>query len=98
VRKLFFSLLAICGIFLAGCTVITDGDIGNKEFIPAHEESTLTMDIEGNPHFNSDFVPDRWFLTIQKVDEKNGGFLIRRVQVDRETYNRVQLGEYFSIE
>jgi hypothetical protein len=89
-------------LFMAGCDgIITSGEVVNKCFVPAHQETTMTptLDFDGNMTVTTDTVnvPDQWFVVFEKVDEDNR-LKQRTVAVDLETYNRFNVGDWIAFD
>lgn len=99
-KNLMFVIMAATVLLLAGCSSITSGDVCEKDFVPAHDEIAFVPDgtFEGNFTTDTDHIPDRWYITFRKADEKNGGWRTRKVQVEEDTFKNTQLGDHFSLE
>lgn len=90
-KLLLFLLLA-----LVGCgPYITSGEVTGKQFVPKHTELRWNFVSESLEHED---VPDQFFITFARVDEKTGEWINRSVSVDRQTYDQYNKGDYISFE
>lgn len=97
-KKTLLGFVAATALFIAGCSSITDGDVYDREFVAAHEESTIDYDpISETFSTGSETVPDKWYISFRKVNEQDGGWLTRRVEVEKSTYDSTNLGDHFSL-
>jgi hypothetical protein len=98
-HRIFYVLLFLV-FLLVGCgPTITSGEICDRKFVPEHEETVLStsLDFQGNPVLDTDTqtVPDQWFLTFRRVDEKTGEWITRTVLVEQCVYENTQMGDFF---
>lgn len=67
---------------------LTEGEIYDKQFCPAHMETDLIYGTRLD-------VPDSWIISIRKFDEKNNRWRHRNIDVGQELYQSVKIGDYF---
>jgi hypothetical protein len=97
-KKILTSILAVLFLCLTGCSTISDGDIYDREFVAAHEESTIDYDpVSETFTTGSESVPDKWYISFRKVNENDGGWLTRRIEVDKPNYDAYKLGDHISL-
>lgn len=92
VLLLVFVLMCL----LTGCEQINSGTITGKRFSPRHMESSITLDFDGNPKVDSEMVPDRWYVTFEKVDE-DGGLKSRTISVSKQEYEVYKVGQWIAL-
>jgi hypothetical protein len=83
---------------LAGCgSPISEGEICNREFIPQHETTVTTIESTDPLIFGTDTstVPDKWFLTFRRKDEKTNTWIKREIEVDEATFNATKIGDWY---
>lgn len=100
-KFIVFVAVVIFLLLLCGCGMITSGEVTGKNFVPAHEKTTMvpTTDFDGNITLQSqtDWIPDRWYVTFEKVDEDNR-LKSRTVSVDENVYENTKVGDWFALE
>lgn len=100
-RTLGILAIILILLSLSGCSLITEGKIIEKKFIPAHTETLLVPIVmsSGTSTFTN-FIPvirdyeDQWVIIFEGIDEE-GETDIRKVYTDEETYNSHEVGDNF---
>lgn len=99
-----FCLVLFLSLFLiSGCSPpIENGEVVRTSFVPEHEEERDEPDITigditipGGTYTVT--IPDKWYVTIEKVDE-DGKTKQRTVQITEAEYNTLDRGDWYSIE
>ena len=95
----YICCAALLCLMFAGCaSQINEGEIISKQFVPAHEESTMRYDVLQETFvYETEHIPDRWYVTIEKKCE-DGKVRQRKLMVSQGTYNSVTRGEWFGVE
>ena len=87
-------------VVFAGCAPpVTFGQISSKEFVPEHEEETLTYDAFTETwKTETETVPDSWYVTLMAlVADEKGHFNTTTHRVQQHIYDNVREGEYYRI-
>ena len=91
-------------LFITGCSSkrITQGEVINKEYTPAHQFTTLIpiVHTNGKDTFTTYmpytyFYSDKWEITIQQWDEEQQQMLTAVYRVTQEVYDTVNMGDEF---
>ena len=96
-RNTLLGMFVGCLLLLTGCgPSITSGDVCDKQFEPAHDVTSLAMSPDGESFTTeTDHIPDRWWVSFRRADEKNGGWIVRTVRVTKETHDTTNIGDFF---
>lgn len=91
-------------LILTACNRITQGEVYDKQFIPAHSEtytSSRSTYINGEwvnlPYVETKYYPDEYRVFIRKETEK-GQFDTAVYTVGEEKYNLIHIGDEISFE
>jgi hypothetical protein len=89
-------LLAVVLCLCAGCApAITSGELTNKTFTPAHDDTTCTFNpMTNSVDWSTDHVPDRWTVTFRRMNEKTNEWQYRTISVTKEYYDSVNSGDF----
>lgn len=95
-RRMLYAA-ALAGLMCVwGCgPSITSGEVCDRQFEPAHDDASITTDMNGNLTTDIDHVPDRWWVTFRRIDEKTGKWVQRTVQVEKIGYDLTKLGDFY---
>lgn len=87
-------VLIVSGISFVGNMLneISEGTVVDKEFYPAHT-TTRTTTIDGETVYLPEYVPDKYYLTIE--GEKNGKAVEYRFRATALEYDRYSVGDYY---
>lgn len=104
-KRIFLALILSAVILLSSaCQTITQGEVYDKQFIPAHDETYVSyerMRIDGNWHSipvtRMRYCPDTYYICIRKENDK-GTFDKARYEVGKERYEQIQIGDEISFE
>lgn len=102
-KKILLVGVLILALLLCSCSnKITEGEIYEKEFKP--EDTQLvpitTFIYTGKVsvpiiHYYRRHYPDRYIVRIRQYNEEENTFLYNEYYVDAETYNKVNIGDWF---
>lgn len=101
---LFILFLTV--ILVACGNKITEGEVYEKEFIPAHTETMLVPIVIFNGKTTTTTlipetknVPDEWYIKIQSVEaDENGKYEKAEYSVTEEIFNSYEVGDLYSHE
>lgn len=103
-RILAAALIAAIAVSTTACHQITQGEVYDKQFIPAHHETYTTSDsvwINGElysfPTTKTSYYPDEYRIYICKENDK-GDFDKTYYTVGKEKYDSVKIGDEISFE
>lgn len=98
--KIIFGILAAILLSLAGCWYAPHGQVVEKYFVPAHDETnvSVSIDADGNlsTHVETDRIPDRWYLRLRR--EQDGQPVYDTACVSWEIYFRAKIGDLYGVE
>ena len=106
-KKLIFVFITILTLgitVMTGCSSkqITQGEVINKEYTPAHQVTmVIPVTIYNGKTAQFIYVPyiyfysDKWKITIQKWDEEQQKMLTAVYRVTQEVYDSINLGDEF---
>lgn len=91
-------------MYLSACQTITQGEVYDKRYIPAHDETYIDYDtiyVDGErhsfPQTKIRYCPDRYYIYIRKENGK-GGFDKARYEVGEERYEQIHIGDEINFE
>lgn len=106
-KRIFTGLLAVllAAVWvLAGCNQITSGEVYDKNFVPAHDETYVVYeyvhtgdDTIRMPVMHKRYCPDRYFIYIRKETDK-GEYDKACHEVGKERYESIEIGDEVSFE
>ena len=103
-KRILVALLISAVTLLSACNQITQGEVYDKEYIPAHNETysvTQTIQVGDQtihiPQTETRFVPDEYLIYIRKENDK-GNFDKAVYSVGRERYDSINIGDEVSFE
>lgn len=97
----------ILSVSLCGCgNEITEGVVYEKEFVPAHTETTLMpIVITTGKTITTTFIPqthdipDKWYICIRsKEADEEGNYQKSKYSVSEEIFNQYEVGDFYSHE
>lgn len=104
-KKIIFLCAALLMLMLTftGCVEkITEGEVVEKNFTPAHVQPRVIPVIISNGKTTTTtmipymyYYPDTWSITIQNWDEKENEILTATYRITEEVYNTVEIGAEF---
>ena len=102
-RKIILIFMVFIILISVGCTAkITEGEVIEKEFTPAHNtlmvlpltvfngKTTTVISVPYMYHYS-----DKWEITIQDWDKKENKMVTATYRVTEEVYNVVEIGDGF---
>ena len=102
-RKIVLVFVAFMLLIFVGCaTKITEGEVIEKQFTPAHSNlmtvpltitNGKTATIVSVPYMY--YYPEKWEITIQDWDDTEGKMVTATYRVTKEVYNAVEIGDKF---
>lgn len=104
VKKIIFVLFA-CLILLTGCSQeITEGEIYEKEFLPAETRTIILPMIHTNGKSSyttyvpvTHHYPDRWRISIKSIEKNgDGDYDTAEYYTTEEVFNSCEVGDMFS--
>lgn len=88
------AMLVLMCCLLVGCgEYIKEGELLEKNFVPAHDEDEQVDYGDGIVMNETEHIPDRWYVTIGKKCE-DGNYRTREAEVDQDVYNRYKKGDW----
>ena len=106
-KRFIIALLAVALAavwVLAGCNQITSGEVYDKDYIPAHDETYVEYtyihtgdDTIRMPVMRKRYCPDRYYIYIRKETDK-GEYDKACHEVGKERYDSIQIGDEVSFE
>ena len=97
-------LITVAAATMAACHTLTQGEVYDKEYIPAHTEYYTDTDYvyrDGKRHYyttvKSRYCPDEYRIYIRKETEK-GEFEKDCYTVGKERYESIKIGDEVSFE
>lgn len=103
IKKLILVAVLLLALLLCSCaTKITEGEIYEKEF-KAEETQLLpitTFIYTGKvaipvTHFYNRHYPDRYIVRIRQYNEEENTYLYNEYYVNKETFDKVNIGDWF---
>ncbi len=102
--KIVLFTLFLTGILVACGNKITEGKVYEKEFIPAHTETTLMPIVNFNGKTTNTIliprtenVPDEWYIKIQSVEADEDGKREKATySVPEDIFNQYEVGDFYS--
>jgi len=93
-----YKFILILCLLIMGCgTPINDGIIISKTFEPEHTETMFVFNpLTETLETESYDVPDKWFVTFQKLNEKNE-MVQRTIEISQVTYDSLVIGKYYRV-
>lgn len=89
VASVLLSLFCVLSLAACGDTKVHEGEIFNKEFVPAHSEPVMAGKVMVSKH-----VPDAWVLHIKQHDDKGKGKdSTSKVEVPESFFDRAEIGD-----
>lgn len=103
IKKILLVGVMLLSLLLCSCgNKITEGEIYEKQFKP---EETITMFIPMTVYTGKTTItniipvirhyPDRYIVRIRQYNEEENTFLYNEYYIDAETYNKVNIGDWF---
>ena len=97
IRGILAAMLLFC---LAGCWYAPHGQVIGKNFVPAHDDTSVSIsfDADGNisTSLETDRIPDRWYLHLRR--EQDGQPVYNEASVSQEIYDRTKIGDLYGVE
>jgi len=94
------AILVIYLVMLSGCGMITSGEVYSKDHHPAYttrEYRPIRIGETTIPNWEDVHHPERWSISIRKMDEEKNEWKTRRVYVPKTTYDRLQIGDWYDM-
>lgn len=98
----FIVTVLLVGVFTSCANRITEGEVTEKEFLPAETTVMVLPVVTSNGKTASTSYipytvcyPDRWYITIQKYSEKEEKMLTATYRVTEDVYDAVEVGDEF---
>jgi len=86
-------------ILFCGCDTIHEGTITNLTYKPAHTETTITpiLDMDGNITLqtSTNYIPDRWYMTFERLNDEETETISRTVRISKEMYYSLNVGDWY---
>lgn len=89
---LVFSLISLT----ACATPIKEGHIVDKHMTESHKETNAYMMGDGMPIFSDETKPAKYYFDVYGEDENGHGHTVT-VQVDEDSYNHQEIGDWWPI-